>query len=178
MRTIKLFSLISVLTIFLFAFGCASTPRYTESEWIKRLPPPETIEKAKAMALVQTAKTKAEADYASMAAIDKVRIICIVGFCLSIAAIALKQTLFGGAGLFACLGGFCLTYAATEYAKYLGILGLFISVLGAGYAAVVIWWALKDKIKGDGKEHRTTPKLVKKIGEKLEKKAKKYVRDS
>lgn len=172
MRTIKLLILIPVLTLLLVS-GCTGPERLTESQWIKRLPPPDTIEKAEAMALVQTAKTKAEAKFASMAAIDKVRIACIIGCGLSIAAIALKQTLFGGAGLFACLGAFCLTYAASEYAKPLGVIGLIISILGAAYAAVVLWFALKDKIKGDGKEHRSTPKLVAKIEKGIKKKLEK-----
>lgn len=146
-----------VLFLFLFICLCMIVSGCAAEQ--KKAPIPDTIEEGKVMVLVETARTEAKAKYDSMATMDKVKVACLIGFCLSIAIIALKQRVIGTAGLLSCGGGFCLAYAGTEYAKYLGIAGLVVSLLGIFYACFIIWRALTQVVKGGEEFKKRIPVL-------------------
>lgn len=142
----------TIITIILFSLllaGCEQ--RLTKEEWMKTWPAPTTIGQAQAMATLETELLLAKAKVSSLESLDKFKIMCAIGAVASIFAIALGVKSIGAAGLIACLGGFVLAFAGSEYAKWVGVVGLVMGVAAGVYATYIIIVAIKQVVTGNEK---------------------------
>jgi len=130
-----------VLLFALFLAGCASPQRrLTESEWLKRMPPPDTVEKGKAMGVLQAEIKKAEAKVQAAKSLDKVKIACVVGAVLSFIAIFLGAVKFGVPIAAGCICGWALIEANIRFPYWFSVLGLTGGICLCGYQ---IWLKVK-----------------------------------
>jgi len=149
MRTYSLLILLLLLVV-----GCQEE-RITRDQW-EQLYKPETIEQAEAMAVLTTAKTKAESEAETLRIMNKFKIACAIGFVGAVVALGVGLWLrmklvvgLGIVGVMACLAGYSLACADIVYGKHVAVGGLIFGVVIGAITIFIIVKALIEIIKGN-----------------------------
>lgn len=154
--------LLVVIAVFGLAvmLGCQpKAERITKEQWNERYKP-ETLEQGQAMAVLNSAKIKAESEAKTLAIMNKFKIACAIGFVGSIVALGiglwLRMKLVVGLGIvgaMACLAGYGLACADIVYGKYVAVGGLIFGVVIGGMTIFVLVRAFREVVAG-GEEYK------------------------
>jgi len=135
-----------IISLLVFV-GCQA--RYTEAEWLAKMPAPKTMEESNALANLQAKLKIADQTVKDMEIMGWAKMVFLGGVAAAIIAIILGTKNIKTAGiaaLAACIAGMGLCQLNLSAPKWLIYIGAAIALPAAGYAMLDIIRAIKDEV--------------------------------
>lgn len=141
------------IAVMLLIIMCGCAPRYTEAEWLKRMPPPKTLDEGLAQATLKTKLAESEAKIGRDNRMFTAKLIAMGGSGLCVFIIlagmflAQKMLVVGGlVGLLSCLYGVFFISVDMLYPKIFAYSGGGLSLLLGAALFIIVWRIMKQLV--------------------------------